>query len=188
MPTATGHGGESQNSNCLPLAMRRYSTLCIRPQAGVFRASHPRSFFTCPSRRHNFICDNSHRSTMTLAFVQIPIVKINCENVQRPLNLKHMKPGLWWIKKKKIMLIQAWWLLCLLLVSVLWCHWCMESSYVGGFTPTRLLQRDVAPDINYVIKFSHTADRNIIRSKRSLLLLYTLGCPACLLVWERVRV
>lgn len=36
---------------------------------------------------------------MTLAFVQIPIVKINCENVQRPLNLKHMKPGLWWIKK-----------------------------------------------------------------------------------------
>lgn len=99
LPTATGHGGESQNSNCLPLAMRRYSTLCIRPQAGVFRASHPRSFFTCPSRRHNFICDNSHRSTMTLAFVQIPIVKINCENVQRPLNLKHMKPGLWWIKK-----------------------------------------------------------------------------------------
>lgn len=36
---------------------------------------------------------------MTLAFVQIPIVKINRENVRRPLNLKHMKPGLWWIKK-----------------------------------------------------------------------------------------
>lgn len=51
----------------------------------------------------------------------------------------------------------------------------------GSFTPTQLLQRDVAPDINYVIKFSHTADRNIIRSKRSLLL-HTLGCPACLLM------
>lgn len=47
-------------------------------------------------------------------------------------NLKHMKPGLWWIKKKdQIVLIQAWWLLCLLLVSVLWCHWCIESSYVA---------------------------------------------------------
>lgn len=36
------------------------------------------------------------------------------------------------------------------------------SSY-----PPRLLRRDVAPDIDSVIKFSHTADRNITRSKRS---------------------
>lgn len=36
------------------------------------------------------------------------------------------------------------------------------SSY-----PPRLLRRDVAPDIDSVIKFSHTADRNITRSKCS---------------------
>lgn len=38
-----------------------------------------------------------------------------------------------------------------------------------SFPPTRLIQWDVAPDIYSVIKFSQTADHNIIRSKHSLL-------------------
>lgn len=70
------------------------------------------------------------------------------------------------------------WLLCVQFVS-LWCHWCRESSYMAVLPDKAAPQRDVAPDIISVIKFSHTADRNIIRSKRWLLC--TPRCLLCLL-------
>lgn len=93
-----------------------------------------------------------------------------------------MKPSLWWIKQP--IFIQGWWLLFLavckcFVVSLM--HWVLKR---GSFIWCGCSGKTQCFDINYVIKFSHTADRNIIRSKRSLLC--TPGCQACLRAWEHV--
>lgn len=109
--------------------------------------------------------------TKLIWFVQITIFKISSKNVLRP-GTHGQTDGL--------VLIQRRWLLCLQFASGLWCHWCRESSYMAVLPDKAAPQRDVAPDIISVIKFSHTADCNIIRSKRWLLC--TPRCLLCLLV------
>lgn len=60
-------------------------------------------------------------------------------------------------------------------------HWVLKR---GSFIWCGCSGETQCFDINYVIKFSHTADRNIIGSKRSLLC--TPGCQACSGAWEHV--